>query len=63
MSWVGYRHKQVRAAKFRPIFECPVCGFDVLYEIEHCPKCLAGCMRWILVLRDEFLANELKRAS
>ncbi len=63
MSWVGYRHKQVQAAKFRAIFDCPVCGYDVLFELESCPKCSASCMRWILVLYGQALVNELRRSA
>lgn len=55
MTWQAYRHKQVEQVKFLPIFECPVCGYDALHEIKCCPKCLAGCMRWVLILRNEGL--------
>lgn len=48
--------------KFRIIFECPVCGYDVSHVIGRCPKCLAFCMQWVKVLTYE-AAEILRRAG
>lgn len=63
MSLHGFRLKKLLAEKFRRIFECPVCGYDVLNEVDQCPKCLAYCMRWVLVLQGQCLLNELRRGA
>jgi len=50
MSWQGFRLKQVKGEKFLAIYECPVCGYDCLCEVDRCPHCFAYCMRWVWIL-------------
>ncbi len=40
MTWQGFRRKKVDRVKFLAIFECPVCGYDVLCEIGSLPEVL-----------------------
>ena len=42
----------IRRARLMAIFECPCCGYDLLKEIVRCPKCLAHCMRWVLMVKE-----------
>jgi len=47
------RIKRTRGIRrFRWFYECVYCSYDVLHEIERCPKCYSFSFEWIKVLNE-----------